>query len=248
MYGFAQHEWGDEVLGQTTIFRPGSTVEIIVRSTQPALDFDQLEISHVVVGLYRGVLQMVNRAGWFEGVIIMTLAGRQVGTMTIQKMHAGNSLDSNLSLDASAEKAATARSLKGRAIVQGSYTDAQDRRFQLKWEYGDSPFGLMDQKTIFTAVLGGLADAAVHSPQDSILQINAVGASAGEGPSAYRCVFRIGISIGQPPMMYALVTRTLRDIAGYLMVEQDRFGDLNTDILYDGRKVAHALVSKTGPS
>ena len=247
MYQFAQREWGEEVLGQTTIFRPGSNVEIIVKNTQRALDFDQLEVSHVIIGLYRGVLQMVNHPDWFEGVITMTVEGDQVGTMTIQTMHAGVDLNSNTATNATTGNFATARSLNARALVRGQYTDPHHHQFQLNWEYNSPPYGLMDQKIIFTAVLGGLADAAVHSPHESVLQINAISTGVGEGPPAYWCAFRIGIDYDRIPMTYSLVTRTLRDAAGYLMVEQNRFGDMSLDVLYGGRNIAYALVSKMGP-
>lgn len=81
----------------------------------------------------------------------------------------------------------------------------------------------------------------------SVLQINATSTGVGEGPPAYWCAFRIGIDYDRIPMTYSLVTRTLRDVAGYLMVEQNRFGDMSLEVLYGGRNIAYALVSKMGP-
>ena len=150
MYQSAQHEWGEEVLGQTTVFRPSSNVEIIVKNTPRALNFDQLEVSHVIIGLYRGVLQMVNHPDWFEGVITITVEGDQVGTMTIQTMHAGVDLNSTTATNATTGNFATARSLNARALVRGQYTDPHHHHFQLNWEYNSPPYGLMDQKIIFT--------------------------------------------------------------------------------------------------
>lgn len=109
---------------------------------------------------------MVNHPGWFEGFITITVEGDQVGTMTIQTMHAGVDLNSTTATNATTGNFATARSLNARALVQGQYTDPHIINSS---SIGSITVLLTDswtRKIIFTTVLGGLADAAVHSPHE----------------------------------------------------------------------------------
>ena len=187
---------------------------------------------------------MVNNPEWFEGIITITVHGVRVGTMTIRQMQPAVSSENSTSASSAPGDATTARSLNARALVRGQFTDPDDARVEFKWSYDDAPYGLLDQKPIFAAVLGGLASTAIYSPYDSIRQIKTVSADAGESPSSYWCAFYVGVEKGHVPMTYTLVTRTWRDVAGYLMNEQNRFGALILDVLVSGTKVGYGLVSE----
>lgn len=244
MYQFAQLPWDQEVIGETRISRGGSDVSVIVKSIQNARAMDQLEVSHVIVGLYWGILKMADVPNWSEAIINLNIVGVLIGTISILGPSLGTTLNGTMATNT--PSVATVRSLEARAVIQGLYIDEEDPKFVLRWSHINEPSLRLEEKAIFTAVLGGLADAAVYSPGTEVNEFNAMSAGVGRGPPAYWCNFRI--SIGEGPLTYYLVTKALRDVAGYVMPSANWYGVYAMDLWYQGWQNSYIEVSKRGPN
>ena len=245
MYRFAQVPWDREILTQTRITQTYSDVSIIVRNAQSAGAIDQLENSHVITGLYQGVFVMTEQSLWYEAIIGLKVQGTVVGYITILGPQRGTALNSTAALP-SADIAA-ARSLEARRPVGGRCLDPEDQSFQLDWTHGSEASSRMAQEAVYTAVISGLADAALYDPSTLTNEVNAMSPVIKQGPSAYRCNFHISIDPddGYPgPLTYYLVTKTLRDVAGYIMPLANWYGEYDIDLYYQGKMIAYVEVAK----
>ena len=247
MYQYAQIPWHQEILSDNQVSRRGSDVTIVVTNTQGSLALHQLETSHVIVGLYRGILEMINRPEWFEGVIFLSVMGTAVGSISIFGVGTqGAALNSILTNDTA--NVATARSLGAQKTVRGQYTDAEDSEILFDWSYESAPFGMLEPRAIFTAVLGGLADAAFYDPELRVNEVNARSAGIGQGPRAYWCNFHLSTGDGYGgPLTIHLVTKTFRDVVGYIMPAVNWYGEYEIDIWYQRKINAYASITKKGP-
>ena len=245
MYTFAQVRYDKEILTQTRITQTFSDVSIIVKNVQSAGAIDQLENSHVIEGLYRGIFMMIERSWWCEATIGLNVHGTVVGYITILGPQQGAALNSTAAIPPAA--IAAARSLEARRTVGGRCLDREDPFFQLDWTHETETSTRMEQEAIYTAVLSGLADAALYDPSSVTTEVNALGPVVGQGPSAYRCNFHISIDPhdGYPgPLTYYLVTKTFRDVAGYIMTLANWYGEYTVDLYYQGALIAYAEVAK----
>ena len=245
MYIFAQVRYDQEILTQTRITQTFSDVSIIVKNAQSAGAIDQLENSHVIEGLYRGLFMMIERSWWYEASIGLNVHGTTVGYITILGLQQGATLNSTAAIPPAA--LAAARSLEARRPVRGQFYDREDPQFQLDWVHEIETSTEMVQEAIYIAVLSGLADAALYDPSSLINQVNALGPVVGQGPSAYRCNFHISIDPddGFPgPLTYYLVTKTFRDVAGYIMTLANWYGEYDVDLYYQSASIAYAKVAK----
>ncbi|KAK0510999.1 hypothetical protein JMJ35_006551 [Cladonia borealis] len=245
MYTFAQVRYDKEILTQTRITQTFSDVSIIVENVQSAGAIDQLENSHVIEGLYRGIVMMIERSWWCEAIIGLNVHGTIVGYITILGPQQGAALNSTAAIPPAA--IAAARSLEARSRVGGRCLDREDPFFQLDWTHETESSTGMAQEAIYTAVLSGLADAALHDPGSLTTEVNAMGPVVGQGPSAYRCDFHISIDPDdgyQGPLTYYLVTKTFRDVAGYIMTLANWYGEYTIDLYYQGQLIAYAEVAK----
>ena len=245
MYIFAQVRYDQEILTQTRITQTFSDVSIIIKNAQSAGAIDQLENSHVIEGLYRGLFMMIERSWWYEASIGLNVHGTTVGYITILGLQQGAALNSTAAIPPAA--IAAARSLEARRPVAGLFCDREDPHFQLDWMHEIETSTEMVQEAIYTAVLSGLADAALYDPSSLTNQVNALGPVVGQGPSAYRCNFHISIDPddGFPgPLTYYLVTKTFRDVAGYIMTLANWYGEYDVDLYYQSASIAYAKVAK----
>lgn len=245
MYRFAQVPWDREILTQTRITQSHSDVSIIVKNTQSAGAIDQLENSHVISGLYRGIFMMIERSWWYEAIIGLDVHGTVVGHIIILGPQQGTALNSTAAIP-SADIAA-ARSLEARRPVAGRCLDPEDPSFQLDWTHETESSSSMAQEAIYTAVLSGLADAALYDPGTLTNEVNAMGPIVGQGPSAYWCNFHISIDPydGYPgPLTYYLVTKTFRDVADYIMPLANWYGEYDIDLYYQEKMIAYVEVAK----
>ncbi len=249
MYRFAQVPWDREILTETRITQTISNVAILVKNTQSAGAIDQLENSHLISGLYRGIFMMIQRSLWYEAIISLKVHGTVVGYISILGPQRGTALNSTAAIP-SADIAA-ARSLEARRPIAGRSLDPEDPSFQLDWTHETELSSRMAQEVIYTAVLSGLADAALYDPNTLTNEVNAMNPVVGQGPSAYRCNFHISIDPddGYPgPLTYYLVTKTFRDVAGYIMPLANWYGEYDIDLYYQGKRIAYVEVAKRFPN
>ena len=245
MYIFAQVRYDLEILTETRITQTFSDVSIIVKNVQSAGAIDQLENSHVIEGLYRGIFMMIERSLWYEASIGLNVHGTVVGYITMLGPQQGAALNSTAAIPPAA--IAAARSLEARRPSGGLFYDREDPHFQLDWTHEIETSTEMVEEAIYTAVLSGLADAALYDPSSLTTEVNALGPVVGEGPSAYRCNFHISIDPhdGFPgPLTYYLVTKTFRDVAGYIMPLAIWYGEYEIDLYYQVAPIAYAKVAK----
>lgn len=182
MYKFAQVPWDREILTMTRITQTYSDVSIIVKNTQSARAIDQLENSHVISGLYRGIFMMIERSWWYDAIITLKVHGSIVGYISILGPQQGTALNSTAAIPSA--DIASARSLEARRPVSGRCLDPEDRYFQLDWTHETESSSIMSQEAIYTAVLSGLADAALYDPSSLTTEVNAMGPVVGQGISA----------------------------------------------------------------
>ena len=248
MYKFAQLPWDKEILTQTRITQTYSDVAIIVKNARLAGVMYQLENSHVVSGLYQGILIMIERFWWYEAIIGLKVHGTIVGYISILGPQQGTALNSTAAIP-SADIAVT-RSLEARRQVGGQCLDPEDRSFLLHWTHETETSSEMAQETIYTAVLSGLADAALHDPSTLTNQVNAMSAVVGQSPSDYSCNFHMSVDPGDGypgPLTYYLVTKTFRDVAVYIIRLADWYGEYDIDLYYQGKRLAYVEVAKRIP-
>ena len=245
MYTFAQVPWDREILTKSRITQAYSDVSITVENAQSAGAMDQLENSHVITGLYYGILVMIERSWWYEAIIDLKVHGTVVGYIIIVGPQQGTALNSTTAIPSA--NIAAARSLEARRPVTGRCLDPQDQSFQLDWVHQNEPSSEMVQEAVFTAVLSGLADAALYDPGALANEVNAMGTLVGQGSSAYRCNFHISVDPddGYPgPLTYYLVTKTFRDVSSYIMPLASWYGEYDIDLYYLGELIAYAKVAK----
>lgn len=245
MYKFAQAPWYRAVSTQTRITQAYSDVTIDVRRLQGAGVIYQLANCHVILGLYSGILMMIEHSWWYDAVISLKVHGVVVGYISILGPQQGTALNGTAAIPTA--EVAAARSLETPRVVRGRSFDPEDRSIQLEWTHQTEPSTNMAQEAIYTAVLGGLADAAVYDPATLISEVNATSATVGTGPSDYWCNFRISIDPddGYPgPLTYYLVTKIFRDVAGYIMPEVQWFGEYDIELYYQQKLTAYVEVTK----
>ena len=246
MYKFAQLAWHRAISTQTWITQAYSDVTIKITSTQSAGAIYQLENSHVILGLYRGIRMMIERSLWYNAVISLKVQGIVVGYISIAGPQQGSALNGTAAV--SPAKAAAARSLEGPTLVRGQSFDPEDRAFQLEWTHQTEPSSMMAQEAIYTTVLRGLADAAFYDPATIVSEVNARSAAIGPGLLDYWCNFRISTDPddGYPgPLTYYLVTKSFRDIAGYIMPQARWYGEYDIDLYYQQKLNAYVEVTKS---
>ena len=188
---------------------------------------------------------MIERSLWYEATIGLNVHGTVVGHIIILGPQQGTALNSTAIIPSM--DIATARSLGARRPVRGRCIDSEDRSMELDWKHDTESIGRMEEKAIYTAVLSGLADAALYDPSTSINEVNAMSAAVGQGPHNYWCNFHISVDAddGYPgPLTYYLVTKTFRDVASYIMPLANWYGEYNIDLYYRGKMNAYIEVAK----
>ena len=208
----------------------------------------QLQTSLVILGLYHGILMMIERSWWYEALIGLKVHGIVVGYISILAPQQGTALNGTAAIPLA--EVAAARSLEGPTLVRGRYFEPEDRSFQLEWTHQTEPSSTMAQEAIYTAVLSGLADAAFYDPATLVSEVNAESVTVGPDPLDYWCNFRISIDPddGYPgPLTYYLVTKTFRDVAGYIMPQAQWYGEYDIDLYYQQKLNAYVEITKRDP-
>ena len=242
MYKFAQVAWQRKVSTQIRVTQAYSDATIQVTN---AGTLYQLENSHLILGLYRGVLSMLARNEWYETVIILKVHGIIVGYISIAGPQRGTALNGTTAIPP--EEVATARSLEGPFPRRGRFSDPEDRTLQLAWTHQTEPISRMVQDAIYTAVLRGLANAAFYDPATLVNEVNAESVHRGPDPLDYSCNFQISVDLddGYPgPLTYYLVTKTFRDVAAYIMPQEQWYGEYEIDLYYRQKLNAYVEVTK----
>lgn len=248
MYKLAQVAWHRAIETQTRITQAYSNVAIIITSTQSAGAIYQLENSHVILGLYRGILMMIALSWWYDTLISLKVHGIVVGYINIAGPQQRTAISGIAAV--SPAKAAAARSLEGPSLLRGRSVDPEDRFFQLQWTHQTESSSIMAQEAIYTAVLSGLADAAFYDPGTFVSEVNAESEVVGPSSLDYWCNFRISTDPddGYPgPLTYYLVTKTFRNVAGFIMPEAHWYGEYDLDLYYQQKLNAYVEVTKVQP-
>ena len=242
MYKFAQFPWYRALSSQTRITQAYSDVTITVRSTGAMFP---METSHVILGLHREILVMIERSWWYEALIGLRVHGIYVGYISIIAPQQGRALNSTAAIPTA--EVAAARSVEVSRPVRGRFHDREDLSFRLEWTHQTEPSTLMAQRAIYTAVLSGLAEAAFYDPATVTSEVSAVTIAIGPYPLDHWCKFRISIDPDDGylgPLTYYLVTKTFRDVAGYIMPQAQWYGEYDIDLYYEQKLTAYVEVTK----
>ncbi len=234
MYGWAQNPWDSETDGGTA-FKDGYNVIIVMEPHQPVGAPLQLKVSHVVLGLYEGIITMLQQNRFCDLSVTLSVFQRAVGTlgMKAKNLRIGSNASSmagGVDLDAAFLTLGTTSNSN---VLEGEYTDPTDAKLKLIYSFHGTR---IPSKDILTAALGGLADAAVFDSQSPCGRIKAVSESFG-------CIIYIGIVMGQS-MTYAQATKALKWMSSTIPVREKNFGEMNVQLEYDGQKIAEGYISK----
>lgn len=233
MYQWAQDPWDSETDGGTA-YEDGYNV-IIVANTDFPVGPLQLKVSHVVLGLYEGLMEMLQQKKSCEVSVTLSLYQRQVGILS---MKANNpSIGSNSSSEAGFVDIdailPASRVNNSSNVLQGEYTDPTDAKLKMIYSYHGSR---IPSKDIFTAALNGLVNAAVFDPTSPCQLLKAISESAS-------CVIYIGTIAGQS-MTYAQATKALKWMSSTIPIHERNFGEMNVQLMYDGQKIAEGYILK----
>lgn len=234
MYVFAQEPWDFEVDGATA-FEPGYNVIIVSNNQQPAGAPLRLKTSHVILGLYEGLMTMLGHNRFCELSVTLSIHQRQVGELSMRAEHvpieaAADSTIIGTSLDAiSPVITATDDS----NALQRQYTDPSDPKFKMIYQFHGSR---IPSKNIFTAALNGLANAAVFDPKSPCDRLKAVSENSG-------CLIQISKLDGQS-MDYAQATKALKWMTSTIPILEKTFGEMNAQLVYDGQRIADGYILK----
>ena len=92
-----------------------------------------------------------------------------------------------------------------------------------------------------------LADAAFYDPSTPVNEVNAESDPRGPDPLDYSCNFHISVDLddGYPgPLTYYLVTKTFRDVAAYIMPQEQWYGEYEIDLYYRQKLNAYVEVTR----
>lgn len=231
LYYFAQTGWYKELAGGFTIWVTGFNMEIDIENSQ-AYGGLVLQTSHIVLGLYDTITDVSTHSRFCELLTTLSLHGRQIGVLMIQKRTSSTANATNLVM------------VKGSPISNavtypsGQITDADNPDFSVFYTYSGIR---INSKDIFLTVLAALATAAQFSPSRSFQSISA------SSPSG-DCVISIS-EVGSPfPVNYSYITKTLRTLISDISVFLAKFGEMTFQLNWGASSMAEGSIKLVHPT
>ena len=230
MYSFAQEDWNKQQLDAFTILSPRSDIQIDI---EPFRDTIQLEVNHIVFGLYDTILDVAEKSRFCETLSTLSLHRRLVGTLRIEKM-TPRILDGGIN----APNLTVVKGLpqsNGVTYPTGRLQDPDNPEFSIDYIYYGAR---INSKDIFLAILDALATAAQFSDIEPFESLRAASPS---GP----CVVNLVGVDGPIKTNYSFVTKALRMTIVGIMVKLGKFEEIALRLKWEGSLIAEGSVKLT---
>ena len=227
MFSLAQEEWHKPQTLITTFQSVRFDLQIEVEPAQSGL---QLEVNHIVLGIYDTILDVAAKSRFCETLSTISLHGRYVGTLRIEKktaeiMESGSNTTNITIADAFP---------RGNTVTypKGQFDDPEDPDFSIEYIYYG---GRINSKDIFLAVLDGLATAAQFN---NLAPFSSLG---GVSPSG-DCVISI-VGVDSPYQInYSFGTTALSILIMGIMIPLAKFEEIALRLKWKGSLIAEASV------
>lgn len=231
MYHFAQKDWSERLVGGFTVGVDGFNVEIDIASSQGPYGL-QLLTSHIILGLYETIIDVSANSRFCEVTTTLSLYGRQIGVLLIQKRGVGVSKEGGINSTGPVLVKGPTNSTTV-AYPSGHLVDADDPDFSISYTYSGAR---INSKDVFMAVLDALATAAQFSPSTPF------GSLTARSPSG-SCVINIAEEDSPFPINFSFVTKALRVVIVDIMVRLRNFGALALELEWQNVKMAEGSIS-----
>lgn len=239
MYNWVQDQW-DSVTDGGNAYEDIYDVIIVADNSPQETTALQLKVSHIVLGLYEGLMDMLRANAYCELSVTLFLHQRPVGdlSMKVNNLQLGFNESAMVNGDEYYAALQGASSTNSSNILQGEYVDPTDPKLKISYTFHGRR---ISSKDIFTAALDGLANAAVFDAISHCKVLAGVTESTG-------CAIFVGAFQDQI-MTYAQATKALKWMSSVIPVKEKNFGEMNVALLYDGQQIAGGYILKrTTPS
>ena len=231
MYHFAQRKWNKRLSGGLTVWVETFSVEIDVEAVRAQRASTGLQTSHIVVGLYQTIPEVSDQSRFCEVLTTLSLQGRQIGSLAIQKRISGterkggfNATSSLMVKDFLSTNAAT--------YPSGQIIDVDDPPFTISYTFSGIR---INSKDIFLAVLDALATAAPFPTNTPFRSLDAISASGD-------CVISIAVDSSQSQLSYSYVTKALRELITSVMVVLRKFEEVTFQLNWRAEKMVEGSI------
>lgn len=231
MYHFAQEEWHKPQTLVQTFRSVRFDVQIDIEPAQKVL---QLEVSHVIFGVYDTILDVAAKSRFCETLSTISLHRRLVGTLRIEKKTP--EIVGTGSNATSIEIADTFPHGNGVTYPKGRFDDPDEPHFSVDYIYYG---GRINSKDIFLAVIDALATAAQFTDR---APFNSLGAASPSG----NCVINIVGVDGRYKINYSFVTKALLILIQGIMIPLAKFEEIALRLKWKGSLLAEASVKMAG--
>ena len=221
--------------GGFTTWESTFSVEIDIEATRMQRTAVGLLTSHVVVGLYQTIVEVSDQSRFCEVLTTISLYGRQIGSLAIQKRisgtktHVGRITTSSLMVKGfSSSNAPT--------YPSGEIIDVDDHSFTTSYTFSGIR---INSKDIFIAVLDALATAAQFPANTPFRSLNAVSPSG-------NCVISISVESSQSELSYSFVTKALRSLITSAMVVLRKFEEVTFQLNWRAERMVEGSIRMAG--
>lgn len=218
--GFIQH----------TEFMKLSGVAVLITPDTPSL----LRVSHAVLGLNAAVVAAVQERLFF--LCSLSISSYETYVGNVQFVPSSHFPDGDQNIGDGPESNLTTSPMSGK----GTLTDPQNKKFQVHYAFDGRK---ISSKDMFTAVLDGLANLAQFDPFQRFETLNAVGPLS---PTGQAVIFIREVS-SRRGVINNDVTSALLMIFGDLNVAENKFGEMDFDVSWNGEKIATGYVMRLDP-
>lgn len=228
MGDFTRRPW-DSIVQQEGVMEIGG-VAVVIKPAAPS----RLRFSHASLGLNAAAVTAVQGPLFYRCLTNLSLYGTDIGSVEILPS-AFVTVDDHAT-DYGSESNLTTNHLG----ESGTIIDPGDTRLKITYDLNGRK---INSKDMFTAVLVGLTILAQYDERQRCSTLQAFGPPSHTGQAV--------ISMREVPTSHGLiccyVTRALLTIFEDLNVGQNKFGEMDFDVFWDGEKIATGDVLQLDP-
>ena len=230
MYQFAQIGWHKELDGGLRVWAEGFDVEVNIRALRGPQNPLALQTVHIVFGLYETIVDVAAQSRFCDVVTTLWLHRRRLGYLRIEKrmpekLTSGTD-DTNLTV-----VKAFPQSNDG-TYPSGQFIDPDDPEFSIHYTFSGAR---IDSKSIFLAILGGLAASAQYSPDRGFRSLHTISPSAD-------CVIDIIEIDASFEVNYSFVTKALRMMITDIIVPLRKFEEVTFQLKWLASTIAEGSI------
>lgn len=210
LYRLSYKRWHSPWLDEPSFSIPGQGIEISVQRVEPTQATSQLEVSHVLLGLYQGVLAMSAQITFFEALITIRVQGHSVGKILILSKLSAEREDlaiNTTTIPPSAAPNDTANDEDGRIV------DPDNNRNVIEYTWDGVR---VNSKDVFLTFMDSFLILAERA---SLAQFSYFDAVSADG----NCVLHVNLANGPVKASNNLVERLLLLLVTRAMVKKNRF-------------------------